>query len=424
MGESQTTKVVAARDHMAGAVTPGVKTKKPVAAPDTPPPSPLDRKALRDDTSVKREELAEAKKEGNFVKTLMARLGLLTTGLNELFPMRVWNLYTRRRGPLMAAGNAYLMFFSVGAMLVAGFAIFGLVVAGNPMLRDAVIKIVAESTPGLIDTGDGKGLAKPEQLLSPNGSGLALVISLAALLVTAMGWINGLREGIRGVLGLSADRTNAVVSKLRDAATLILLAVTLVVTSGLGVLSSAAVGGLGESLGWGSALSGAATRFGSVGIMFVLDVTVAIIMFSLAAHVKLPRKALLWAAIFSGAGATILRFFSANLVGGVTRNPVLAPFAVILGLFVWFYLLSQVYLIAAAIAAILAADTKTDKADVVPSVAPEGAEDASDGVVKASEADGTGKRRVSFGAAAGATAAGLAAGVAMGAIRRNKTNKN
>ena len=36
------------------------------------------------------------------------------------------------------------MFFSVGAMLVAGFAIFGMFAAGNQVLRDAVIDLVAE----------------------------------------------------------------------------------------------------------------------------------------------------------------------------------------------------------------------------------------------------------------------------------------
>ncbi|MDD0857066.1 YhjD/YihY/BrkB family envelope integrity protein [Arthrobacter alpinus] len=169
-----------------------------------------------------------------------------------MFPLRVWNLYTRRRGPLLAAGNAYLMFFSVGAMLVAGFAIFGIFASDNEVLRDAVIELVADSTPGLIDTGDGGGgLAKPEDLLGTGGFGLTLFISLAALLVTAMGWINGLREGIRSLLGLARDRTNPVLSKMRDGGTLLVLAVALVLTSVLGLLSTAAMGSLGELLGWG-----------------------------------------------------------------------------------------------------------------------------------------------------------------------------
>ncbi|GAA4657100.1 hypothetical protein GCM10025779_22450 [Arthrobacter cryoconiti] len=257
----------------------------------------------------------------------------------------------------MAAGNAYLMFFSVGAMLVAGFAIFTMTTADNAVLREAVINTVAESTPGLIDTGNG-GLASPEQLLGGSDFGLTLIISLLALLVTAMGWINGLREGIRSVVGLSRDRTNPVLSKVRDAGTLLVLAVALVLTSALGVLNTAALASIGSAFGWGEFWTGITARIGSIVVMFLLDTAVAMVMFSIAARVRMPIRVLLFAAIFSGAGATVLRFFSTVLLNGITNNALLAPFAVILGLFVWFFLLSQVYLVAAAIAAVRAADLR------------------------------------------------------------------
>ena len=60
--------------------------------------------------------------------------------------------------------------------------------------------------------------------------------------------------------------------------------------------------------------------------------------------------------LLAGAGATILRFLSAMLLSSLTNNVLLAPFAVILGLFVWFNLLSQAYLLAAAIVAVRSAD--------------------------------------------------------------------
>ncbi|AIY03494.1 hypothetical protein ART_3895 [Arthrobacter sp. PAMC 25486] len=296
-----------------------------------------------------------ARASGNPWRQLTTLFPWLNARAAQTFPLRVWNLYTRRRGPLLAAGNAYLMFFSVGAMLVAGFSIFGMIAADNEVLRDAVVDLVAESTPGLINTGDG-GLATPEQLLGTGGFGLTLFVSLAALLVTAMGWINGLREGIRSLLGLARDRTNPVLSKVRDGVTLLVLAVALVLTSVLGLLSTAAMGHLGEVLGWGSFLTGATAQFGSIALMFILDVAVAMIMFSIASRVRMRRRVLILAALFSGAGATVLRFFSAMLLNGGTSNKLLAPFAVILGLFVWFFLLSQVYLMSAAIAAVLAAD--------------------------------------------------------------------
>lgn len=357
MAEEQNPKTQREPAYFPGSAAPGVSAKNPMAAPAKPPPSPLNRQGLSTWVESKRGAYVEARKTGSFFLQASTFMQWLTAWAGGKFPARVWYLYTRRRGPLLAAGNAYLMFFSVGAMLVAGFAIFGIVAAGNDVLRDAVIKLIADTTPGLIDTGNN-GLFTPEQLLGSGAFGKTLIISLAALAVTAMSWINGLREGIRSILGLARDRTNPVLSKVRDGGTLIVLAVALVLTSGLGVVGTAAVDTISDALGWGSFLSGAAAQLGSVVLMFVLDVSVAMIMFSIASRVRMPRRVLLLAALFSGAGATVLRFFSAMLLSGVTNNALLAPFAVILGLFVWFFLLSQVYLISAAIAAVHAADIR------------------------------------------------------------------
>ena len=342
----------------AGTVAPGIRARRFVGAPAVPPPSPLSRPALTAWTQQKLKDYVDARASG---ESLIHRSVLLSKWLTawsaQLFPLRVWNLYTRRRGPLLAAGSAYLMFFSVGAMLVAGFAVIGLVAVDHPELRNAIITLVADSTPGLIDTGHG-GLATPEQLLGTSGFGLTLVISLIALTVTSLGWIAGLREGIRTVLGITRDRTNPIISKLRDAGILLVLAVALVATSVLGLASSTVLDTLTGFLGWGSLFSGLATRVASVALMLILDVAVAVVLFRLASRVRMPKRAILWASLTAGAGATILRFFSAMLLGGVTNNALLAPFAVILGLFVWFYLLSQVYLISAALGAVRSADLR------------------------------------------------------------------
>lgn len=357
MGDPQNSRGAADAPYFPGTKAPGIRAKRSLAAPPKAPPSPLDRKALTAWTDSRHENFLAARAHGSIIAQASALAQWGNAWAGALFPLRVWNLYTRRRGPLLAAGNAYLMFFSVGAMLVAGFAILGLMAENNPVLRNAVIDMVAASTPGLINTGDG-GLASPEQLLGTSGFGLTLVISLFALIITSLGWINGLREGIRSVMGLARDRTNPILSKVRDAGTLVVLAVALVVTSALGLLSSATVVNISEWLGWSGALSGFAARAGYTLMMFILDVAVAMVMFSIAARIHIRPRVLLLAAVFSGAGATILRFFSAMLLNGITNNALLAPFAVILGLFVWFYLLSQVYLIAAALAAVRAADLR------------------------------------------------------------------
>lgn len=340
-----------------GIHTPGIMARNFVGAPEVPPPSPLDPRALAAHSRLKTQELYAQRAKGTFFSQLGAIFSLLTAQLNRLYPMRIWNLYVRRRGPLLAAGGAYRMFFSIAAMLVAGFALLGMFASGNPVLRDGIIQMVAASTPGLIDTGHG-GLAKPEQLLGLGGFGLTLAISLVTLVFTSLGWLAGLREGIRTILGLVRDRSNPVLSKLRDALLLLVLAVALVASSALAIASTSLVESLSGFLdidgGWTSAL----TRVGFIIAMFGLDCATAWVLLRVASRARFIEGGLVAGVLLAGAGATVLRSLSAMLLSSLTNNVLLAPFAVILGLFVWFNLLSNAYLIAAAVVAVRSADVQ------------------------------------------------------------------
>ncbi|WP_372698080.1 YihY/virulence factor BrkB family protein [Arthrobacter sp. JSM 101049] len=318
--------------------------------------SPLDRAALRVERLHKRTALGRTRREEQGVaKVALAALGAFLGWLNSLKLMRVFTLYGQRHGPLMAAGSAYNMFFSVAALLVAGFSIFGIIASGSKDLQDLVVETVAKSTPGLIDTGNG-GLAKPETLFQSRGFGWTLVISTATMLLTSLGWIAGLREGMRGVYGLNQLRLNAVVVKLRDLGVLVLLGLCLVVTTVVGFLAGGFIHVVIDFLKIESVFAIGLTQVASLLVMLLLDALVAVILFRLASGINMPRWAMLQAALLAGAGSSILRYFSSELLGSVTRNPLLASFAVILGLFVWFYLLSQVYLIATAWGAVATAD--------------------------------------------------------------------
>ena len=119
----------------------------------------------------------------------------------------------------MAAGCAYNLFFSVAAMLLAGFSIFGLVVSGNRELQLAIIRVVDETTPGLINTTgeSGGGLVTPQQLFSQGRAfGVSLVISTVVMIWTSLGWIAGLRTGMRGIFDLPPLNRNIVLVKLKD----------------------------------------------------------------------------------------------------------------------------------------------------------------------------------------------------------------
>ncbi|MCO1338240.1 hypothetical protein BJH93_04925 [Kocuria polaris] len=328
----------------------------------------LDRAHLRREALNKRTDVGRARREGQpLLKRVLAVVMWLLAELNASRPMRVWTVYSKRHGPLMAAGASYRMFFSIAALLVAGFSIFGIIASGNKELQDTIVNTVAETTPGLIDMGDcGRescGLAKPETLFNnQRGFGWALVISTAAMLVTSLGWINGLREGMRGVSGLPPVEMNPVLAKARDLGVLLLLGVGLVVTSGLGFVAGAALDWIIELANIESSFGRVMTRTGPLLVMLLLDTLVAVILFRLASSITMPRRALLEASLIAGVGSTVLRYFSSELLGSAGRNPLLASYAVVLGLFIWFFLLSQVYLVATSWGAVRSVDIEAERA--------------------------------------------------------------
>lgn len=329
------------------------------AGTDFQEPLPLKRGQLRNEVSRRRREFTRARREAGILRQLLVLGSYATAWFNATRPMRVWNLYLMRRGPLMAAGSAYNMFFSVAAMLVAGFAVFGLVASNTPRLQTAIISVLNYSVPGLIDTGGG-GFVTPEQLFSHGATfSLTLVISSITLLLTSLGWIAGLRDGMRGVFGVPRLTGNYFLIKLKDLGVLLLLTVALVLTSILVIVAGSLLEAVAHWLRFVGAWAEPLAVASGVLIMLLLDMAVAVVLFRLASGLRM-KPAVMWqAALIVASGSAALRFFASALLDGVAKNPLLAPFAVVLGLFVWFFFLSQLYLVAAAWGAVGMADARS-----------------------------------------------------------------
>jgi membrane protein len=305
-------------------------------------------------------EWNRARKSGGKFGALTALLQWLTARLNLLRPMRAFRHYTLHYGPLMSAGIGFNMFFSITGLLATGFSIAGLVLSGQPALLQTIIGSVASSAPGLLKVNGGPGLVDPKDLLDPNGLGWTAVISALVTVVTSLGWINGLRDGLRGVLQLPPLMVNPILMKLRDAGTLLLLGVALVISGGASLVFGTAAGWVAGFLHLSDALAGPLTTSVKIVVPLVLNWVTALIMFRLAAGLKLSRQALLEGTILAAVGTTVLQIFSTELLGGASRNPILAPFAIIIGLLIWFNLVSQVYLVSAGWAAVREADLESD----------------------------------------------------------------
>jgi membrane protein len=217
---------------------------------------------------------------------------------------------------------------------------------------------VAQSAPGLLKVGGGEGLVDPKDLLNPDGLGWTAVIAAVVTVITSLGWIAGLRDGLRGVVQLPPLKINPIVLKLRDAGTLLLLGVALVISAGASLVFGTAAGWVTDFLQLDPVVAGPLTTAIKIGVPLVLSWVTAVIMFRLAGGLNLSRQALLEGTILAAVGTTVLQVFSTELLAGAGRNPILAPFAIIIGLLIWFNLGSQVYLVSAGWAAVREADLR------------------------------------------------------------------
>ncbi|PPB49668.1 hypothetical protein C4K88_08335 [Arthrobacter pityocampae] len=340
---------------------------KALTAPKPPqadPPSPADLPGLHRRVAESRIRLGRLTRSGGGgVALLVARLDLALSRINTLRVVRVFQLYLRRRGPLMAAGLAYRLFFAIAALLVVAFAALGIIIAGNEDLQTIAVDLLDQAVPGLIDKGEGHpGLVAPDTLFeATSGLGWTIVISAGVMVVTSLGWIGGMRQAMRGIFGLHPVAVIPLVLWAKDLVTLALLGVVMVVTTALGVIATNTLGAVLSFLDLGGATHGL-TQAAGFAIMVLLDTFVVVVLLRSSSAITMPRSILLQGALIAGLGTSVLRFFSTQIVGLFGNSVVLLSVAVVVALFVWFYLLSQVYLLATAWCAVGAADAAAESA--------------------------------------------------------------
>lgn len=264
-----------------------------------------------------------------------------------LRPVRVFLDYGAHRGPLLAAGLSNQAIFAVFASVWVAFSAFGIVLAGNPELQAALLALLATAVPGLIDTGDG-GAIDPADLVNTTVLGWTGAIALGGLFVTALGWLSSARDAIRVLGDLPAPRTNFLLLKLKDFGLALGFGALLLISAALSVVSTEA---LDVTLDWLGIRDSTATTVGArvltIGVMFVLDTLVLAGLYRMLAGVHIPVRFLAQGAVLGAIALGVLKILGTALLGGATRNPLLAGFAVIIGLLIWFTLICQVILIAA-----------------------------------------------------------------------------
>lgn len=290
--------------------------------------------------------------------TLKQRVDATVAWVTKLKPVRVFQWYASRRGPLLSAGLSYQAIFAVFAAIWVGFAIAGTVIRSNPQLQTALFDLLETNVPGLIDDGSGNGAIDPEQLLQAGILGWTGVIAAGVLLFTALGWLGSGRDAVRAMFSLPGAQTNVFLMYLKDLGLALGFGAAIVVSAVLSVLSTSALGLFFDWVGIDQRSEAAywAGRIVGVLLVLVLDTVTLGVFYRVVSGIPIPFRLLAQGTILAAVALGVLKVLGQTLLGGATSNPLLASFAVIIGLLIWFNLICQVILIGAAWIAVGAAD--------------------------------------------------------------------
>jgi len=279
--------------------------------------------------------------------TAQARLGALVARVQKLKPVRVFAHYTQRRGAILAAGLSYQAIFAVFAAIWVAFSVIGLFLQSNQALQESLFDILGSSVPGLIDTGDGEGAIDPDTLLETGALSWTGALALVGLLFTALGWLASGRDAIRDLFDLGSLPGNPILQKVKDLGLAIGFGVVVLISAALSVFSSGALNTVLSWVGIDDESSFARVLVSVVGLLIVLalDTFVLAAFFRVVAGIVIPFRRLLAGAFIGGVALGVLKALGSTLLGGASNNPLLASFAVIIGLLIWFNLICQVILL-------------------------------------------------------------------------------
>ncbi len=262
-------------------------------------------------------------------------------------PVRAFLLYSEHRGPMLADSITYRLLFAVFAAVLLGFSAAALWLSNDAVAWQALIDSVNAVVPGLVGPD---GLVDPSDIQAPAGLSVAGILSSIGLLGAAVGSVGQVRAALRSLADQPNEDTFFVWVLLRNLAVAIGVGVALVAAAAVTFFGTALVDVVGGWLGVPAdhPLSSWGTWLLSTVVVLVLDTAVIAVLFRVLSGVKASGRVLWAGALLGGVGLVVLQQLSGLFVGGARSNPLLASFAALIALLLWFNLSSQVVLIASA----------------------------------------------------------------------------
>ncbi|RWZ68487.1 YihY/virulence factor BrkB family protein [Labedella populi] len=294
--------------------------------------------------------------------SLVERVGRVTERVMALKPVRVLTRFSERDGVLLSAGMSFQSVFAVFAAILVSFSVAGVWLRSNPDVLAALIEIINSYVPGLIAEG---GLISPDALRDVEFVGW---IALVGLLGTAIAWLGFMRQAVRAVFGVPPVTRFFLLQKAIDLGLALGFGVLLVAGGLVSVASTAALDWVAGLLGLEQESAPVAIGIRAVGILVsvVVNIVALSLIFRVLSAIPIPPRDLLLGA---GAGSVVLAALSiasGYLLGGATRNPLLATFAVFIGLLLWLAIVWRVVLVSATWIAVTLDDRGVDVVQYTP----------------------------------------------------------
>lgn len=300
-------------------------------------------------------------------------------------PGRAWSRYGHVRGNVLAGGIAYFAFFSLIPALAIGFTVLGLIIGDRLDLQQHVVDYVNSTFGGLMIIGSGPrtGLVSIDQLVADNVLTVVGAAGLIALLITGLGWIGALRDGLSAVFQ-RVRGPNPALAKLADLGVLVSFGLAACASMAGSVLVTSATPVVLDWLGLGgTSWSGVLVNVLTSLVVLAIDSALFLMTFRLLSGVRLPWEDLFSGALVGGVAFGLLKLLSGLLLRVTSGNRFFTAFVIVAGLLIWMNLAARASLLAAA----WAATTAEDRGHLPPIPAPGGGAEPS-AVSLASSASG------------------------------------
>jgi membrane protein len=251
------------------------------------------------------------------------------------FPVAVLKKFSEDNASNLSALIAYYAFFSLFPLLLAFVSILGFVLEDNPSLRDDVVDTALGRIPVI-------GAQLRDQVHPLTGSGIGLVVGLVGALWASLGVTLATGRAFAEIWDVPHfERPSGVKARLRGLAVLAILGVTLVAaTAAAGIAVGGHLGG-----GFGAA----AERVAGIAVSLAVNVVVFFAIFALLT--PRPRRV---QDLLPGVGLAALGWLVLQSVGAWYVNHAIAgatatygTFALVIGLLLWFWIGSNLLLVAA-----------------------------------------------------------------------------